>query len=225
MKKRMLITFILCIAVFIPVFGQELYTLYCSGDVQGTVTIQKDRGGKITITGSRLIGGIAPSVDITHAICPLIPNLAEKFGYNGFSFLNTTRSIIIDGNTWTRTNSDGSWAKTVVNGNTRTVTHSDGSWQQSVVNGNTTTTTYSSGGWRKTVVNGNTTTETNSAYPDYWVQTVVNGNTETTTYDGGMWTRKVVNGNTTTLTSSYGIWIKTVVDKQGHDIFITTTSS
>jgi hypothetical protein len=161
MKKILFLSFILYVAAFIPVFGQEEYTLLCSGDDRGTVTIHRNREGKITITGR--IAGAGPrmigTVEINHAICPLIP-MGQTF-----NFMGNSRSIIIDGNTTTITKLDGSWQRRVVNGNTTAITYSNGSWE-----------------------------------------------------------RKVVNGNTTTITYSFGVWSKTVVDKQGHTIYITTTS-
>jgi hypothetical protein len=218
--KRAFFSFILCAAAYIPVFGQETYTLFCSGTVQGTVTIERDRGGKITITG-RLTGRFAPSVDINHAICPLIPVGVSLV------FQSITRSIIIDGNTTISTNLDGSGFKRVVNGNTTTSTHSDGRVEKDVINGNTTTSTYSNGAWIRSVVNGNTTTST---FSNGLVQkSVVNGNTTTHSsldLNSGIesiWYTEVVNGNTTTRNFPAFGWTKKVVDKQGHNIFITTT--
>jgi TolB-like protein len=229
--------------------GEEEYTIYFSGSIQGTVSIQRDRAGKITLT-PRVTGSV---YGLDRETCPLIP---AWVGIVVFSDRNVTD--VIEGNTWTTTWSDGSWYKTVVNGNTTTYTHSngrwskrvvngntttytnsDGDWDKEVVDGNTTTTTRSNGWWYKTVVNGNTTTYTNS--DGDWSKTVVNGNTRTYTNSDGDWYKEVVDGNTTTTTWSDGMWWKEVVDgntttttnsdgykeiveKQGHDIFITYES-
>jgi formylmethanofuran dehydrogenase subunit C len=247
--------------------GEEAYTLYYSGDFQGTVSIQRDRAGKITIT-YRLTVNRDNYVDIGREICPLIPVWVEPVQLSGSvatiiiegNTCTTTYSdgsqtkLVVDGNTTTYTYPDGSWYKEVVNGNTTTYTNSDGRWKKTVVNGNTTTTTESDGYWSKTVVNGNPTTYTasgggwkrvvdgNTKTTTYsngrWEKVVVDGNTTTTTHSNGRWEKAVVDGNTTTYTYSEGNWWKRVVDgntkttissrgykeiidKQGHDIFIT----
>jgi hypothetical protein len=197
MKKRVFLAFILCAIACIPAFGQETYTLLVGGNKgQGTITVAQDRGGKITVTGKTPAGALLPDMEITHALCPLIP-AGEVVGFGSFY-----SSVIIDGNTTTTTYRDGDWFTTVVSGNTKATTHSDGSWSRTVVNGNTTTTTYPGGRTWKTVVNGNTTTY----YSDEFL-----AHTD------------VVNGNTTTRTFPNGQWKQTVVDRQGYTIFITVT--
>jgi hypothetical protein len=200
------------IAGSITAWAEEEYILYCSGGPQGTVTIQRDRAGKIIIT-SRLIRSLPGSILIDSEICPLIPAWIDTIDV----FVPYTATIIIEGNTMTDIYSNGRWRKTVVDGNTTTETWSNGSWNKTVINGNTTTWTASDGSWNKTVINGNTTTWTSS---DGWQKTVVDGNTTTTTWSDG-WAKTVVDGNTTTTTRSNGSWSKTVVDKQGYNIFIT----
>jgi hypothetical protein len=215
MKKRVFLAFIVCAAAYIPAFGQETYTLLIGGNTgQGTITAARDRGGKITITGMTT-GAIPPIIEITRALCPLIP--AGEL----VVFLPNTQSVIIDGNTTTRTNTDGSWSTTVVSGNTKTTTFSSGNWLKEVTNGNTTINTYSDGGWSRRVVSGNTTTITDG--DGSTTKTVVNGNTTTFYMGEFLLSTTVVNGNTTTVTSPGGGWIKTVVDKQGYTIFITQT--
>jgi hypothetical protein len=58
------------------------------------------------------------------------------------------------------------------------------------------------------------------------MQIVVNGNTETFFANGVIVSITVVSGNTTTTTfpNIFNSWTKTVVDKQGYNIFITTTT-
>jgi hypothetical protein len=203
--------------------GQEEYTLYYSGSLRGFVTIQRDKVGKITVT-SKLIG--SGSHTIIHEICPLIPMWTVVFVDSS----KDDYTQVIDGNTFTITNPDGSWYKEVVDGNTFTTSRSDGFWTKRVVDGNTTIEMYYTGGWTKWVVDGNTTTATDSGGPvfkivingntttytdsrsDYWSKTVVDGNTRTVTDSGGWWRKTVVDGNTTIETYSTGYWEKTVVD-------------
>ncbi|GMO15688.1 MAG: hypothetical protein Pg6A_01890 [Termitinemataceae bacterium] len=189
--------------------GPKEYTLYFSGDDTGIVTITKGTDGKIIILPKLDEGAI---FYITHDVCPL---LREERKYKvenitSYFYVSVTRDIVIDGNTTTKTDSDGSWEKTVIDGNTTTKTDSDGSWEKTVIDGNTTTKTDSDGSWEKTVVDGNTTTGTSS--DGNWAKTVVDGNTTTWTSSDGNWAKTVVDGNTTTWTTSYGSWEKTVVD-------------
>jgi hypothetical protein len=210
---RKLLVLLGLMAALSPVFGQEVYTIYCSGNIlQGTCTVQQDKGGKITITPRWGLFGSWLYID--HALCPLIPTRVGRVSVTPFDL-----SIIIDGNTKMVTSENGVWTKTVVNGNTTMETWSDGSWTKTVVNGNTTMTTESNGSWTKTVVNGNTTMETRS--DGYWIKTVVDGNTTMETWSDGRWHKTVVDGNTTMETWSSGFWHKTVVDKQGYNIFVT----
>ncbi|GHT86805.1 hypothetical protein FACS1894137_12900 [Spirochaetia bacterium] len=139
--RKFLVLFGLVAALFLPagaarVFAEE-YKIFCTGDLQGEITVTKDTQGKITIisTGTR---GQFSTVNITHGLCPLVPEGKE------FSVFDITREIVIDGNTTTRTFSNRSPTKTVVDGNTTTETWSDG-WGKTVVEGNTTTGTISSG--------------------------------------------------------------------------------
>jgi hypothetical protein len=218
-----------------PYEVQEEYTLVYRGDVQGTVTIHRDRGGKITVTPDMTkIDGVE-SIDNT--LCPLIPAVPEWAPTLSISKYNA--SIVIEGNTTTVTYPDGSgsktaiqgntatetrssgwWQKTVVEGNTITQTISNGQWNKKVVEGNTTTQTYSSGAWYKWVVDGNTTIHTNSYNERF--RTVVDGNTTTeTNLVTGRWEKWVVDGDTRTTTSSDGSKMKRVVDRQETTIYIT----
>jgi hypothetical protein len=183
----------------------EEYTLFYSGDTQGTVVIQREEGGKITITPNFKGDYFAEGID--YELCPLIPSPTKVCVYSTNDII--TDSIVIDGNTTTITNSDGSWKKIVVDGNTTTVTNSDSNWYKSVFDGNITTGTSSDGKWDKTVVYGNTTEITDS---------------------DGKWYKSVVDGNTTTFSFEFDDWIMesvevTVVDKQGHNVFIRNNSS
>jgi hypothetical protein len=213
---RKLLVLLGLMAALSPVFGQEVYTIYCSGTLQGTCTIQQDKGGKITIT-PRLTGGFGNYLYIDHALCPLIPTSVGRVSMQQFSL-----SIIIDGNTKVETGEWGIWEKTVINGNTTMKTWPNGDWIKTVVDGNTTMATRPDGFWIKTVVDGNTTMETRS--DGSWIKTVVNGNTTMKTWSDGTWKKTVVNGNTTMETWSSGAWEKTVVDKQGYNIFVTKDS-
>ncbi|GHV15501.1 hypothetical protein FACS189491_12420 [Spirochaetia bacterium] len=248
MKKNLLLVLSLLIAG--GVFAQE-YTIYLGGSVGGTITVQKERNGKITITPHMNTQGW---VWIGKTICPVLPE-------DGFSVWKTTKSIVIDGDTTTVTDTDASrWRKIAIDGNTMTETDSSGRLVKTVLNGNTLTRTYpndtmtlrhytdgfksytdtvSEGWWQKIVVTGNTMTETDSL--GLWSRAVINGNTTTVTKNGELAYEEVIRGNTRTLTYSYGsgytevvngntITItsfdgknKEVVDKQGNDIFITIT--
>jgi hypothetical protein len=233
------------------VFAQE-YTIFLGGDVQGTVSVQKGRSGKITVTPNVLKG----YVKINKTVCPVLPE-------DGFFVGNTTKNIVVDGNTTTTTQSDGSWFKTVVDrnmttytrsdgrhgsktvadGNTLTTTWSDGSWEKQVLNGNTVTHTWSNGRWErfvvggdgdtitetdsdgssgKAVIDGNTTTVTGGGNMGRSYVEVIRGNTRTVTYSSGVGYREAVDGNTITKTSLDGK-SKMVVEKQGNDIFVTKT--
>jgi TolB-like protein len=218
--------------------GQEEYTLYFSGDLRGTATIQRDRAGKITVAS--VLTGVK-SYHLNSEICPLIPTWAAHSFTMFYIGGRGSETIVIEGNTTTQTDSDGrmwkrvvdgnttietfsygsysTWSKAVVDGNTTIETYPDGGWGKTVVVGNTTTITDSRGNWWKTVIEGNTTTQTDS--DGNWWKTVIEGNTTTNTFSGGSWAKFVVDGNTTTMTRSDGSWSKTVVDKQGYDIFIT----
>lgn len=228
------------------VFAEE-YTIFCSGEWEGFVTVAKEAGGKITITYnlSEQPGKFGPAVNLpslTHELCPLIPK-GKEFTLSSPS----TKNIVIDGNTTTETNVFGSWTKTVVDGNTTTQTHSNGYWAETVVDGNTTTRTGKNGFEWKTVVDGNTTTRT---YADGdWTKitfegntqrsinqdgrvghsaTVVDGNTTTYFSDGKIWSTIVVEGNTTRRTWGKDTKIqarKTVVNKQGKNVYITVTTA
>ncbi|GHV86226.1 hypothetical protein AGMMS50230_18340 [Spirochaetia bacterium] len=129
--KKSLVLAVLVLAILGPVFGQEEYTLFYSGIFQGIITIQKDRGGKITVSINVDSEGIRAQegVTIDPKLCPLLP---ASF----WIAKNYTRSIIIDGNTTTEIASNG-WIKTVVNGNTTTTTSSSGDWEKMIVDGNT----------------------------------------------------------------------------------------
>jgi hypothetical protein len=183
--------------VFVSVSAQEEYTLVYQGDVQGTVSIRRDRGGKITITPSMTKLDSVEIID--NALCPLIP-AAPKWAPT-LSISNFNAIIVIEGSTRTETYPGGTWSKTIIQDNTATETRSSGWWQKTVVEGNTTTKTISNGQWNKTVVEGNTTTETNLAT--------------------GAWEKWVVEGGITTTTSSGGRRTKRVVDRQGNTIYIT----
>jgi hypothetical protein len=159
---------------------------------------------------------------------------------DGFFVWNTTKSIVIDGDTTTETNTNASsWRKTVLEGNTMTETGSDNRLVITVLEGNTLTRTYpnqtmplghydpdfkshtdtvSVGWWQKIVVAGNTMTETDSL--GGWSRAVINGNTTTVTEDGELSYEEVIRGNTRTLTYSYGAGYREVVD--GNTITVTS---
>jgi hypothetical protein len=240
--KKVLAILILCAAVCAPLAAQEEYTLVYRGDVQGTVTIRRDRGGKITIT--QKLTQVSGIVWLDNALCPLIPVLPKWLDIptNRISINATVSSIVIEGGTRTTTYPGGSgsklviqgntamesrlnsswWQKTVVEGTTITVTISNGMWNKTVVEGNTTTQTWSSGSWNATIVEGNTITVTTSDGDRY--TEVVNGNTTTITDKSGYWEKWVHEGGTTTGTWSDGRWEKTVVEREGNIIFITKQS-
>jgi hypothetical protein len=215
---------------------QEEYTLVYRGDVQGTVTVRRDRSGKITVTPNMTKLDSVEIID--NALCPLIPAVPKWAPVLAISKDNP--SIVIEGNTTIETYPDGSgsktviqgntvtetrlnsgwWRKTIVEGNITTQTISNGQWNKTVVDGNTTMQTYSSGAWYKDVVNGNTKIHTNS-YDDQF-RTVVDGNTTTeTNVVNGKWEKWVVEGDTKTTTYSDGRWTKRVVERQGTTIYIT----
>jgi hypothetical protein len=221
MAKRDSFVLVLALLVVGGVFAQE-YTVFYSGECQGSITITKDARGKITI-----IPKLTDTVDLTHDLCPLVP---EGDGFTVFSFI---KDIVIDGNTTTTTRQSGDWTKRVVNGNTTTgisyATKDGGFAYKEIVDGNTTTMTFSGDeSWfSKTVINGNTTTKT---FQDgSWLQTVIDGNTTTRMHEDGWFWKQVVNKNTTIQTwrNDFLPVRKTVVDKQGNNIYIriTTTSN
>jgi hypothetical protein len=224
MKKNLALAAALLIAG--GIFAQE-YTIYLAGSVSGTISLQKDRGGNITVTPH--INGDG-TIYLSKGICPILPE--ESFSVSKYtkSFViggnttNDTGSVVINGNTLTKTTTwpiDG-WEKHVLNGNTVIRTFSGGDkWERITVTGNTMTQTHSYGEWVKVVINGNTTTVTGS-YDNY--EEVIRGNTRTVTYSNGDGYREVIDGNTITRTSLDGK-DQVVVDKQGTDIFITATGS
>ncbi|MDR3302321.1 MAG: hypothetical protein LBT01_07330 [Spirochaetaceae bacterium] len=208
--KKISIALMLALVATAISFGQE-YTVYCSDETQGYITITKDAKAKITIHCKLTKGYVLLSKEI----CPILPS-------GIFVMFYPDQNIEIDGNTTTETRSDGFWSKTVVDGNTTTETRSNGFWSKTVVDGNTTTETRSNGFWSKTVVDGNTTTETDTT--GYWEKKVVDGNITTVTHEYfGIRAKKVVDGNTTTVTFSDGVSNKTVVVKDGYAIYIHTT--
>jgi hypothetical protein len=102
------------IAGSITAWAEEEYTLYCSGgNPQGTVTIQWDRAGKITIT-PRLKGEIYNYITINNKICPLIPawidtiNVYANVDVPYLKSVFITATIIIEGNTMTNISLNGS---------------------------------------------------------------------------------------------------------------------
>jgi hypothetical protein len=205
MKKNLLLVLALCIAG--GVFAQE-YTIFLGGTLRGFITVQKDSGGKITITPSISSDG---SVWIGNAICPILPGEGDGFRTydtksNGFRVSKTIASIVIDGNTTTETRTDGNWHKIVNDGNTTTETWSDGRWYRTVTEGNRITYTSSFGAEEITVLEGNTLTKTHLHGPlsnhIRWQKIVVSENTMTETDSSGSWARAVISGNTTTITTS-----------------------
>jgi hypothetical protein len=198
MKKNLLLAAALLIAG--GIFAQE-YTIYLSGTLNGFITIQKDRAGKITITPNFSTEG---SVWIGNIICPLLPEDGFDIrNYTNSTFSSVTKSIVIDGNTTTETMADGYWEKTVITGNTITESSSNGWWTKTVIDGNTLMKTHSNGNWEKQVFTGNTIMRTYSS--GWWGRLVVTGNTLTITYpNSDELTRIVINGNTTTATGLGG---------------------
>jgi hypothetical protein len=229
--KKLMVLFIFFIINVSFVFGQN-YILYYSGDNSGFITIQKESSGKITITPK--MTKIRYSIDLTEEICPILPELSES---NNYSINEETQSITIDGNTTTRTYSDGSWNKTVVDGNTISWTSSDGWWHRKVVEGETETVTQSDGRWYRIITDGNTRTgidsygfqfrevvegnkTTRTNFEGTTVIIIVDGNTTTWTDPDGRWQKKVIEGNTITITDSGGRYLKTSIDKKGNNIYI-----
>jgi hypothetical protein len=228
MKKNL--SLVLALFVAGGVFAEE-HTIYLDGSVGGIITVQKDPSGKVTVL-PRINRGW---VWIGKTICPLLPE-------DGFSIRNTTKSIVIDGDTTTETNANASsWRKTVLEGNTMTEIGSNNRLITTVLEGNTLTRTHpnqtmttrhfrddgsyiaeadtvSVGWWQKIVVAGNTMTETDSL--GYWARAVINGNTTTVTKDGKPSYEEVIRGNTRTLTHSYGGGYREVVD--GNTITVTS---
>jgi hypothetical protein len=184
MKKNLLLAAALLIAG--GVFAQE-YTIYFGGDIKGIISVQKDRGGKITITPNiNYKESFGTTVWIGKAICPILPE-------DGFSATKYTKSIVIDGNTTTETTNYGS----------------GDSWDKTVIDGNTTTKTFSSGGRITTTIDGNTLT---SGAEKQVIYKVINGNTLIYTGDDGSWDRIVVTENTLTQTDASGSWAKVVIN-------------
>ncbi|MDR3302774.1 MAG: hypothetical protein LBT01_09660 [Spirochaetaceae bacterium] len=209
--KKISIALMLALVATAISFGQE-FTVYCSGETQGYITITKDAKAKITIHCKLTKGYVLLSKEI----CPILQNdVTDSLGVS-------VENIVIGGNTTTETRSNGSWRKTVIDGNTTTETHSDGFWQKTVVEGNTATKSNSYGTSFKIVVEGNTTTRTNSSSPGYWEKTIVDGNTTTDISSTGFKFVTVVDGNTTSMSHPDGT-LKTVVTKEGSDIYIHTT--
>jgi hypothetical protein len=240
MKKNLLLVLFLLIAG--SIFAQE-YTIYLGGSINGFISVQKERAGKITITPHISTEG---RVWIGRTICPILPE-------DGFIVWKTTKSIVIDETTTTITNTDGSysWRKAVIDGNTMTETWSDGLdfdrtlWRYTFggsltalerntltrtfpdstlqvthydfKGGQTTTDSYERW-WQKIVVTGNTMTETDVT--GSWSRAVINGNTTTVTKDGSLSYEEVISGNTRILTYSYGSGYREVVD--GNTITITS---
>jgi hypothetical protein len=193
MKRVLIVVVLLVLTVF--AFAQE-YTLRYSGDVEGSITIQKENGGRIVIT-SKLSKGITP---VNNAICPLVPP-GEEFDI-GNAYL---QSVIIDGNTRTITQSHGGWVKTVVDGNTTTWTTSDGYWEKNVVDGNMITVTRSDGSSYEISVEDYSADEPPSRITTAGAQTVVNGNTTTITLPYGGKIVATRQGNTITI-HQVGVW-------------------
>jgi Flp pilus assembly protein TadD len=208
MVKRGFFVLVLALLVAGGVFAEE-YTIFYSGECQGSITITKDARGKITI-----IPNIPKETNVedrhifvlTHDQCPLVPEWQELL------ISSDTKDIVIDGNTIIDTCS-GNWQKKVINGDTITTTYhwdwaiSDNSYvSKRVVDGNTKTLINEDGHWSKTVIDGNTTTVMN---------------------EDGWFSKRVVNGNTTTRTWRDNISPvqKTVVDKQGNNIYIRITTA
>jgi hypothetical protein len=188
MKRALIVVVLLVLTVF--AFAEE-YTLRYSGDVEGSITVQKENSGRLVVT-SKLSKGITP---INNAICPLVPP-GEEFDI-GNAYL---QSVIIDGNTRTITLSHGGWEKTVVDGNTTTRTTSDGSWTKSVVSGNMITVTNSNGSSYEISV------EESAEIAEHFGRRTTAG------------AKTLVDGNTTTITLPYGG--KIVATRQGNTITI-----
>ncbi|GMO48618.1 MAG: hypothetical protein Pg6C_11210 [Treponemataceae bacterium] len=214
MNKKTIFAAALALLVAGGVFAQK-YTVYLGGTFSGTIAIQKDGSGKITITPDFSSNGWG-NVWLGKSICPILP-------YDGFFISTHIKSIVIDGNTTTETYSGGSWEKTVIDGNTTTVTNSDGSWYKAVVDGNTMTETMSSKGWFpyvyvsassvKTVREGNTVTRT-FIDCDYvkWQRIVVTKNTMAQTDSQGQEVKAEIKGKETWRMSNGGSWYE-IIDK------------
>jgi hypothetical protein len=205
MKKNMLLALSLIVAS--GVFAEE-YTIYLAGTLEGFINVQKEAGGKITIAPFMSSDN---GVWIGNSICPILPK-------DGFNIWKGTKSIVIDGNTTTRTLANGEWNKTVTDGNTTMYTTSDGYWTKTIADKNTITSTSSRGDLAITVFEGNTLTKTypgrtltvkkyhldkitaTDSYEDWWQKVVVSGNKMTETDVSGSWSMAVINGNTTTVT-------------------------
>jgi hypothetical protein len=212
MKKNLLLAAVLLIAG--GVFAQE-YTIYLGGSITGFISVQREPAGKTTITPYINTQG---RVWIGKTICPVLPE-------DGFDVWNTTKSIVIDGNTTTITNPDGSysWRKAVIDGNTMTETWSDEHNYDStlrrytfggsltVLEGNTLTRTFPNSTLQVTHYDfkgGGTTT---NSYKSWWQKIVVTGNTMTETDVTGSWSRAVINGNTTTVTKDGSLSYEEVI--------------
>jgi hypothetical protein len=218
-KSSWCFAFMLCAIALMPAFGQEEYTLFYSGNNQGTVTIQQDRAGKITITPRFKDKKYYATLD--HKLCPLIPAqskfyIGEIKGGSSFGFL----SVFYLYNAFGRMKDAGgelivdpSVTKIVIDGTTTEIIFPDG-WIKEVINGTTKTCTAGGGYWEKIVVTGTTTTWMSSN--NYRTETTVDGNTTT---ESSYWP-KFLNDPRAYFRSS----TITTVDKQGHNIFIEEKS-
>lgn len=233
--KKCIMFFAFCICNALLVFGQEEYMFLFSGTVSGLVRVQKDSGGRITITPSiQEWGEVWWEIAISNTLSPILPQSywvskkTREITINSNTTMETTLDggwtrTVVDGNTTTKTSSDGSWTRTVVDGNTTIETSSDGSWSRTFIDGNTIMTTYSNGTWSRTVVEGNRTTITykSALQGESKSEYVINGN-NITAYGYAYRTGAIrtVNGNIITIVSTRDNELLLRVEKQGHNIFI-----